>query len=83
MLRFVVNIGTTPVILTAAQVADLANLLSGIPVTETKWVGSGKGDNGGDYVVRLAHKAVSDILAVKILPEEEYNLLKFMTANAA
>lgn len=82
MIRFALALGNRKILFTAEQVAALAEVFAGCEVLNVQWVGSGKGDNGTDYTSRLVNLPVSDLIDLKVLPEAEYNALKFFTAVA-
>lgn len=82
MVKFTMMISNRKVLFTAEQVEALATVLADCEVINVQWVGSGKGDNGTDYTNRLATGPVSDLLDMKVMPETEYNAIKFFTAVA-
>lgn len=85
MLRYTVAFGSRKVVVTHDQ---LQIILSAFPeptgeTIEARWVGSGKGENGGDYTYKLETKKVSELIsgAVEVLPETEYNTRRFFAAT--
>ena len=82
MVKFTLTINNRKVLFTADQVEALATVLAGCEVIHMQWAGSGKGDNGTDYTSRLAAVPISDLLDMKVMPETEYNAIKFFSAVA-
>lgn len=87
MLRYTLDIGGRKIILNHKQLQALM-LAFTEPYSEcvtSAWAGQGKGENGGSYTFKLETMKVSDMLgpAISVLPEPEYDALKFIAANAA
>lgn len=78
-MKYVLSIDSKAVLLTAAQVEQIAELLDGVEVTKTEFVGQGKGEDGGAYVTVLDRPKLMDLLSLKLMSETEYNALVTFT----
>lgn len=79
-MKFTVSLDGNPVVLSAEQVKQLSELLFGCEMIERKYLGSGKGVNGNDYVHILQPYEIRNQLKLSPLVDEEYDALKFITA---
>ncbi len=78
-MKFTINLNSQEVILTPEQVRQLSALLFGCEMIERKYLGSGKGVNGNDYVYILQPYELRNQLKLSPLVDEEYDALKFVT----
>lgn len=86
-MKFIVTIGSTKFLLTVEQLDQLAQALGSAETVEDKYVGAGKGRPGSAsdaYVTVLRDPSLtplSSILTVGVMPDDEYNAIKFFTAT--
>lgn len=86
-MKFTVTIGSTKFLLTAEQLDLLSQAIGSAETIEDKYVGSGKGRPGSAsdaYITVLrdpANAPLSLTLTVGVMSDDEYNTIKFVTAN--
>lgn len=79
-MKFTINLNSQEVILTPEQVQQLSSLLYGCEMLYTKYLGSGKGTNGNDYITVLQPYDIRKEFKLAPLVDEEYDAIKFVTA---
>jgi hypothetical protein len=79
-MKFTINLNSQEVILTPEQVRQLSELLYGCEVLTSKYLGSGKGTNGNDYLTVVQPFDIRKEFKLSPLVDEEYDALKFVTA---
>lgn len=80
-MRFTINIDGCSVVLSATQLEIIADALRDTEMVNNKYMGSGKGTNGGDYMQLLQPYTIGSQMVIRALPDLEYDALKFVTAN--
>ena len=78
-LNFVVEIASKKVVLDAAKLEKLWDLVHGADVMAEKWVGSGKGTTGSskDYIPIINTFESPKDLSVTIVSQEQIEAIKF------
>lgn len=82
-MKFTLTIDSDAIILTVEQVTQIAEMLYGCEMIERKYMGTGKGDKGSDYLTTLIPYDVRTKLRMQPLVDSEYDALKFITAAQA
>ena len=80
-MKFTVNIGSQQIILAAEQIEELTKLIRDAQVIETKYMGAGKGANGGDYLDTLKPFAMRTMMPLAALTDDDYDAMKFVTES--
>ena len=79
-MKFTVTLNSQEVILSHEQVQQLSALLFGCEMLHSKYLGSGKGVNGNDYLTVVQPFDLRKEFKLSPLVDEEYDALKFVTA---
>lgn len=79
-MKFTISLNGQEVILTPEQVRQLSELLFGCEMLHSKYLGSGKGVNGNDYLTIVQPFDLRKEFKLSPLVDEEYDALKFVTA---
>jgi hypothetical protein len=77
-MRYVLSIGGAKYLLTAEQVARIAEVITDAESVTSKWIGGGSGS-----VNVLSDAPLSERLTINLMSQAEYDLLKFTTASVA
>lgn len=80
-MKFTINIDGATVILSQTQLEIIADALRDTEMVQSKYMGSGKGTNGNDYLSVLQPYDIRSQMVIRALPDPEYDALKFITAN--
>lgn len=80
-MKFTITIDGCAVIVSATQLELIIDALRDTEMVQSKYMGSGKGLNGGDYMQLLQPYDLRAQLIIRALPDLEYDALKFITAN--
>ena len=78
-MKSTVNLNSQEVIVSPEQVRQLSELLYGCEMLTAKYLGSGKGTNGNDYLTVLQPFELRNQLKLSPLVDEEYDAIKFVT----
>lgn len=79
-LNFVVEIANKKVVLDAAKLEVLWDIVHGADVLENKWVGTGKGTTGSskDYIPIIKSYEAQTDLSITTISQEQINAIKFV-----
>lgn len=79
-LNFVVEIASKKVVLDAAQLEKLWDIVHGADVMAEKWVGSGKGTTGSskDYIPTINMFEAHKDLSITTVSQEQIEAIKFV-----
>ena len=77
-MKFKINIANKEVLLTSEQLSVIVDTLHGIDTLTSEYVGSGKGDNGTNYIRLIRQLDVSDI-SVSPLADEYVDTVRLRT----
>lgn len=80
-MKFTISIDGTNVIVSATQLELIIDALRDTEMVQSKYMGSGKGPNGTDYLSVLQPYDIRSQLIIRAMPDLEYDALKFITAN--
>lgn len=82
-LKFVVEIAGKKVVLDAAKLEVLWDIVHGADVMDNKWVGSGKGTTGSskDFIPIIKTYEAHTDLAVTTVSQEQIEAIKFVTKH--
>lgn len=80
-MKFTINIDGATVILSQTQLEIIADALRDTEMVQSKYMGSGKGTNGNDYLSVLQPYDIRSQMVIRALPDPEYDALKFITAS--
>lgn len=80
-MKFTINIDGTNVIVSATQLESIADALRDTEMVHSKYMGSGKGSNGNDYLQLLQPYDIRSQMVIRAMPDPEYDALKFITAS--
>ena len=78
-MKYGVSIGGQLVWLSQDQLTGLADLLHGAHQYKDEYVGSGKGDDGGNYVKLIKPFDLEENLTVKTMVDDRYGALVLKT----
>lgn len=76
-MKFMITVDGRSVLLTEQDLDRIVPVLNEAEEVDNKWVGTGKGDNGGDYI-RSLKPCNRTPFTLRAMTDEEYNLLKFL-----
>ena len=82
-MKFTVNINSTVLLLTPDQLESLAEILEVGEILENKYMGTGLGTNGGNYMDVLAPVVLRDVLKPGVISDTAYGSLLFVTKQLA
>jgi len=82
-MKLTINVDGCSVILSAEQLETLASVLRGCEMVQAKYMGTGKGTNGSDFMNLLQPYDLRSNLVVRVMPDDDYDALKFFTASQA
>ena len=80
-MKFTINIDGATVILSQTQLEIIADALRDTEMVQSKYMGSGKGTNGNDYLSVLQPYDIRSQMVIRAMPDPEYDALKFITAS--
>lgn len=77
-MRFIVNIDSRKVLMSATQLESLTNLLTECEQACEDYVGNGKGDTGGNlqYQRSIKYVPVEDWFSTKVIPADLIDTIK-------
>ena len=78
-MKFVVNICNVEVVLTSEQFETLVDTLRDTCFLDSKYMGSGKGDNGGNYTQTVTPFSVFEKMQAKPMPDDMFGALELKT----
>lgn len=78
-MKYLVQLNNNQIILTAEQLETLTSMLDGCNYVEEKYMGNGKGTDGGNYIKLASTYRVTDQLALKIMTDEAYEAMQLVT----
>ena len=78
-MRFMTTISNVEVIMTPDTLEALINLLANTHRIEDKWVGSGKGEDGSNYIKLVRAFQTKDIV-LKVMSDSDYEGRVALTA---
>lgn len=79
-MKFTINIDGCAVIVSPVQLEMIAEALSGTEMLNNKYMGTGKGTNGTDYLLLLQPYEIRSQMVIRAMPDSDYNALKFVAA---
>lgn len=82
-MKLIVRINDANVVLTPEQVNALAEMLETAQIFENKYMGSGLGTNGTNYMDVLAPLKLQDVLRPGVMTDTHYEALTFITKQLA
>jgi hypothetical protein len=82
-MKLIANLGGTNVVLSVSQLAALAEIIETGEVLENKYMGTGLGTNGGNYMDVLAPVKLQDVLKPGVMTDTAYEALVFVTKQLA
>lgn len=78
-MKYVVNICNVEVVLSAEQFEALVDTLRDTCFLDAKYMGSGKGDNGGNYTQIVIPFSVFEKMQAKPMPDDLFGALELKT----
>lgn len=82
-MKLSVNLNGTNILLTTTQMSALADIIETGEVLENKYMGTGLGTNGGNYMEVLIPIRVQDVLRPGVMTDTAYEALVFITKQLA
>jgi len=78
-MKFVMELNGHKLLLETAQLEAIVNALNGVDWLESKYMGSGKGTNGTNYIDIISPLVLRDATKVGMMSDEEFAAMKFIT----
>jgi hypothetical protein len=82
-MKLLINLNGTNVVLSVPQFAALAEIIETGEVLENKYMGTGLGTNGTNYMDVLAPVKLQDVLRPGVMTDTSYEALAFVTKQLA
>lgn len=82
-MKLSINLNGTHILLTTTQISALADIIETGEVLENKYMGTGLGTNGGNYMEVLAPVKLQDVLIPGVMTDTAYEALVFVTKQLA
>lgn len=82
-MKFIVAINGTNVLFTPDQLDVLAGLVEEAEILDNKYMGTGLGTNGTNYMDVLAPVVLRDVLKPGVISDTTYSSLLFITKQLA
>lgn len=82
-MKLSINLNGTNVLLTTTQMSALADIIETGEVLENKYMGTGLGTNGSNYMDVLSPIRVQDVLRPGVMTDTAYEALVFITKQLA
>lgn len=82
-MKLIVSIQGSNVLLTPEQLCKLAEILDTAEVVDNKYMGTGLGTNGTNYMDVLAPIKLQDVLRPGVMSTTSYDALVFITKQLA
>ena len=78
-MRFIINIESTPVLLTLDQMNDIVKVLENAEKINNKYVGDKKGEDGTNYLRLLEPYCASEALSLRVMSNDLYETKKLVS----
>ena len=78
-MKFVMELNGHKLLLDGTQLETIVNALNGVEWLESKYMGSGKGANGTNYMDIISPLVLRDATKVGMMSDEEYGAMRFIT----
>lgn len=82
-MKLLINLNGTNVVLSVPQFAALAEIIETGEVLENKYMGTGLGTNGTNYMDVLVPTKLQDVLRPGVMTDTSYEALVFVTKQLA
>lgn len=82
-MKLSINLNGTHILLTTTQMSALADIIETGEVLENKYMGTGLGTNGSNYMEVLAPVKLQDVLKPGVMTDTAYEALVFVTKQLA
>ncbi len=82
-MKLSINLNGTHILLTTTQMSALADIIETGEVLENKYMGTGLGTNGSNYMDVLIPIRVQDVLRPGVMTDTAYEALVFITKQLA
>lgn len=82
-MKLLINLNGTNVVLSIPQFAALAEIIETGEVLENRYMGTGLGTNGTNYMEVLVPTKLQDVLRPGVMTDTAYEALAFVTKQLA